>query len=79
MKHGDFGPDHDDFHIFTAVYIDAICPAFVFRYDPEKKIAGPEGGPVSRLAKGCRWDISSTSGKLTVTTWGNLGFLGILF
>jgi len=39
-----FWTDHDDFHIFTAVYIDAICPAFVFRYDPEKKNCRPRRG-----------------------------------
>ena len=44
----------------------------------KKKMPAPKGDQ-TRLAKGCRWDISPTSGKLTVTVWGNLGFHGILF
>ena len=67
-----FWTDHDDFHIFTAVYIDAICPAFVFRYDPEKKIAGPEGGPNAsgqRLQMGYFTNFWKTDGDYLGKSW----------
>ena len=84
-QHGDFGPDHDDFHIFTAVYIDAICPAFVFRYDPEKKNCRPRRGTGfasgQRLQMGYFTNFWKTHGDYLGKSWISwdpfLGFIGI--
>jgi len=50
----------------------AICPAFVFRYDPEKKNAGPEGGPNAsgqRLQMGYFTNFWKTHGDCLGKSW----------